>query len=98
MTLRQYSSNAEYLVPNLSVLLLAYLSRVTVLLCAVLYSHRNTCSAIRKLTRRIEDLEMNPQSDKDEIQDLKDQRSMLKQEQQDADEAREFRRGGGGSA
>lgn len=57
--------------------------------------HRYACSTIRKLTRRIEDLEMNPQSDPVEIQDLKDQRASLKQEQQDADEAREFRRRGG---
>ena len=56
------------------------------------------CSAIRKLTRRIEDLEMNPQSKPEEISSLTDERAKLKLEQQQADEARDVRRGGGRGA
>jgi hypothetical protein len=51
--------------------------------------------ALRKLDRTIDDLEMNPQSDPDEIQALKDERFYLKKEQADADELYDSRRGGG---
>ena len=59
---------------------------------------RNCHRSIRKLTRRIDDLEMNPASDRTEMQGLKDQRERLKQEQKAADDARVARRRGGRGA
>jgi hypothetical protein len=59
---------------------------------------RNRHRTIRKLTRRIDDLEMNPASDRTEMQGLKDQRERLKQEQKAADDARVARRRGGRGA
>lgn len=78
------------------------------MLCSALYSAllvpfcgtraSDTGSRVHKLTRRINELEMNPHSDQAEIQNLKDEQASLQQEQEKADQDRETRRGGGSGA